>query len=97
MNVEDKLISVIIPIFNTKQYMDRCIKSVLAQTYKSIEIILVDDGSTDGSSDICDKYASEYECIKAIHKKMVVQVQQEIEGLIWLPVNILHLLIVMTG
>ena len=62
------LISVIIPVYNTKKYLEQCIKSTLSQTYDNIEIILVDDGSTDGSGDICDKYAMENSNIQVVHK-----------------------------
>lgn len=48
--------SVIIPVYNTKEYLEQCVESVLAQTQKEIEIILVDDGSTDGSNRIIQKY-----------------------------------------
>lgn len=51
------MVSIIIPIYNTSQYLDQCINSLLNQTYSDIEIILVDDGSTDNSSDICGKYS----------------------------------------
>ena len=63
------MISIIIPVYNTKNYLEQCIDSVLEQTYKNIEIILVDDGSTDGSSDICDKYSNDNSNIIVIHKK----------------------------
>jgi len=63
------LISVIVPIFNVEQYLEKCINSLINQTYKNIEIILVDDGSTDKSSKICDKYASQDNRIKVIHKQ----------------------------
>ena len=66
--MEDK-ISIIIPIFNAEKYLERCISSVLNQTYKNFEAILVDDGSTDNSSLICDNYALKDKRIKIIHKK----------------------------
>ena len=58
----------VVPIYNVSRYLEKCIESILAQTYSDIEIILVDDGSTDGSSEICDRYASLDERIKVIHK-----------------------------
>lgn len=61
-------ISIIVPIYNIKEYVSRCIDSIIKQTYKNIEIILVDDGSTDGSSLICDNYSSQDSRIKVIHK-----------------------------
>jgi glycosyltransferase involved in cell wall biosynthesis len=62
------VVSIIMPVYNVEKYLDRSIKSVLAQTYKKIEIILVDDGSTDSSSIICDKYGEKYkDIIKIIH------------------------------
>ena len=64
-----KIISIIIPIFNTAPYLDRCIGSVCAQTYHNLQIILVDDGSTDGSGEICDRYAGTDSRIKVIHKE----------------------------
>lgn len=64
-----ELISVIIPVYNVEQYLDRCMKSVLNQTYKELEIILVDDGSTDRSGIICDEYASKDSRVRVIHKR----------------------------
>ena len=63
-----ELISVIIPIYNVSEFLPRCIDSVLKQTYSNLEIILVDDGSTDGSARICDKYAESDSRVKAFHK-----------------------------
>lgn len=64
----NELISVIVPVFNVEKYIDRCIGSILAQTYKKLEIIIVDDGSNDSSGTIIDKYANEDNRIKVIHK-----------------------------
>lgn len=65
----DKLISVIVPIYNVEKYLRRCIDSVMMQTYKKIEIILVDDGSSDSCPEICDEYKKKDTRIKVIHKK----------------------------
>ena len=62
------LISIIVPIYNVKEYLSRCIDSILSQTYSNIEIILSDDGSTDGSSDICDEYEKKDKRIRVIHE-----------------------------
>lgn len=61
-------VSVIIPVYNTAEYLAECIDSILRQTLKEIEIICVDDGSTDGSSDILDRYALQDNRIRVIHK-----------------------------
>lgn len=63
------LISVIVAVYNIEEYLPRCVDSILAQTYENLEIILVDDGSSDGSAQICDDYAGRDERIKVIHKK----------------------------
>lgn len=63
------LISIIIPIYNAENYIERCIKSVINQSYKNLEIILVDDGSKDNSGKICDEYAIIDKRITVIHKK----------------------------
>lgn len=62
-------ISVIIPVYGVESYIDRCIKSVVNQTYKNLEIILVDDGSPDNCPSICDQWAKQDKRIKVIHKK----------------------------
>lgn len=64
-----KLISVIVPIYNVEKYLDKCIESIVNQTYKNLEIILVDDGSPDNCPRMCDYWASRDERIKVIHKK----------------------------
>ncbi len=60
--------SIIIPVYNVEAYLNECVDSVLKQTYKDYELILVDDGSSDGSSRICDDYAQKYNFVKVIHK-----------------------------
>ncbi len=67
--MQGKLVSVIITVYNIKEYVKNCIESVVNQTYSDIEIILVDDGATDGSELICDEYASKDERIRVIHKE----------------------------
>lgn len=65
------LVSVIIPIYNAINFIKKCVDSLLRQEIGPIEILLIDDGSTDGSGELCDNYAKEYENIRVIHKKMV--------------------------
>lgn len=62
-------ISVIVPVYNVENELERCVKSICSQTYRNLEIILVDDGSTDRSGKICDELAKEDERIKVIHQK----------------------------
>lgn len=62
--------SVLIPVYNTEKYLEKCLQSVLNQTYQNFEIVIVDDGSTDSSSLICDKYCDNYpDKVKVIHKE----------------------------
>ncbi len=65
----NELISIIVPVYNVKPYLYRCVDSIIKQTYKNIEILLIDDGSTDGSSELCDKLSDIDSRIKVIHKK----------------------------
>lgn len=70
-NIQEKpLVSIIVPVYNVEKYLDRCIKSILNQDYYNIELLLIDDGSTDKSGDICDKYTVDSR-VKVIHKKIV--------------------------
>ncbi len=62
------LVSVIVPVYNVEKYLAKCIDSIIAQTYQNLEIILVDDGSTDSSPAICDEYALIDRRIKVVHK-----------------------------
>ena len=61
-------ISVIVPVYNVEKYLDRCIRSIVNQTYKNLEIILVDDGSPDSCPQMCDEWAKKDKRIRVIHK-----------------------------
>lgn len=65
----EKLISVIVPAYNVEQYLEKCINSILNQTYRELEVILVDDGSTDGTGRLCDVLAKRDERLIVIHKE----------------------------
>ena len=66
--MSDKVkISVVVPVYNVERYLSRCVKSIVSQTYSNLEIILVDDGSTDNSGKLCDDFKDTR--IKVIHKK----------------------------
>ena len=66
--MDEKLVSIIIPIYNSEKYLKKCIDSILEQKYNNLEIILINDGSTDNSGKICDRLAIEDKRIKVIHK-----------------------------
>lgn len=63
-----KLVSVIVPVYNVKDYLRPCVDSIIGQTYQELEILLVDDGSTDGCGDLCDEYQQKDSRIQVIHK-----------------------------
>lgn len=63
------MVSIVIPVYNVEKYLEDCVNSVISQTYRDLQIILVDDGSTDSSGDICDVFAEKDERIQVIHKK----------------------------
>lgn len=66
--MNEPLVSVIIPVYNVERYLARCVDSVLAQTYRNFEVILVDDGATDGSGALCDAYARKDARVRIVHK-----------------------------
>lgn len=76
--MNNDLISIIVAVYNVERYLDKCIESIVKQTYPKLEIILVDDGSTDNSILICKKWMKLDPRIHVIHKKMVVYLKLEI-------------------
>ena len=62
-------ISIIVPVYNTEQYLPRCLNSILSQSFIDFELLLVDDGSIDGSGSICDKYAAKDNRVRVFHKE----------------------------
>ena len=69
MEKQEELISIIVPVYNVQEYLERCINSIWQQTYQNLEIILVDDGSTDRSGQMCDEFAQKDPRIKVVHKE----------------------------
>ena len=68
-NTNNELVSVIVPVYKVEPYLDRCVASILAQTYPNLEVILVDDGSPDNCPALCDAWAQRDARIRVIHKK----------------------------
>ena len=66
--MENAKVSVVVPVYNVEKYLSRCLDSIINQTYRNLEILLVDDGSTDKSGEICDYYALKDNRIKIFHK-----------------------------
>lgn len=67
--MSEPLISIIVPVYNVEKYLSKCLDSLVNQTYENIEIVCVDDGSTDSSGAICDEYAKKDARIKVIHNE----------------------------
>lgn len=65
----ENLISVVIPVYNVRKYLDKCVKSVISQSFNKLDIILVDDGSTDGSGELCDRWEEKEPRIRVVHKE----------------------------
>ena len=77
----NSLISIIVPVYNVQEYLPKCLDSIINQTYKNLEIILVDDGSTDNSGKLCDEYAERDKRIKIIHQKNSGQANARNKGI----------------
>ena len=73
------MVSIIVPVYNTGQYLEKCLDSVLNQTYTNLQIILVDDGSQDRCGEICDQYAKVDSHIRVIHKEIVPLVKDSFD------------------
>ena len=94
--MENPLVSVILPIYNVEKYLDRCITSVVNQTYKNLEIILIDDGAKDSSPEICEKWTQKDERIVVVHKENAGLGMARNTGLNNAHVSMLHLWTLMT-
>lgn len=81
MNSVKDLVSIIVPVYNVEQYLDRCMHSIINQTYSNLEIVLIDDGSTDKSGELCDQWAEKDARIKVVHKKNEGQAKARNVGL----------------
>lgn len=97
--MDNSLVSVIVPIYNSEKYLERCIVSILNQTYRNLELLLIDDGSTDGSSAICYEYQVKDRRVRVFHKKNEGVGVARNYGLNQMSERggMLHLLTVMTG
>ena len=73
------ILSIIVPIYNVEDYLERCIKSILNQTFSDFELILVDDGSTDSRLKICNEFKVKDKRVQVINKKKVEYLQQEMK------------------
>ena len=69
MSQNNPMISIIVPVYNTRQYLSNCIESILSQNFSNYELLLIDDGSKDGSGAICDEYAKKDTRIRVFHKE----------------------------
>ena len=69
MDLNKPCVSVVVPVYNAEQFLPKCIDSVLGQSFADIELLLIDDGSTDGSSAICDAYAEKDSRVRVFHKE----------------------------
>lgn len=65
------MISIIIPVYNVEMYLAECVNSVLTQSYKNFEVLLIDDGSTDSSGDLCDELVTKDTRVKVFHKPQI--------------------------
>lgn len=69
MAKEYPLVSVVVPVYNVERYVEQCVESLVAQDYPNLEILLIDDGATDSSGDVCDRLAAAHDCVQCFHKE----------------------------
>lgn len=89
--LEQHLITVIIPVYKVEEYLEKCVQAVCRQTYKNLEILLVDDGSPDRCPEMCDAFALRDARIRVIHKKNGGLSSARMLRWMWHEENILHL------
>lgn len=81
MNESPIKVSVIVPVYNAEHYLEQCLDSILEQTYKDFELIIIDDGSTDHSGKICERYIQQFRYGTLIHRENKGLISARIEGL----------------
>lgn len=81
----NETVNVIVPVYNAKRFLKECLDSIIGQTYSNLHILLVDDGSTDGSGAICDRYAEQDTRIEAIHQENQGAMKARIAGMEKIP------------
>ena len=81
-------ISVIVPVYNSIDCLERCVRSISAQTYAALEILLIDDGSSDGTGALCERLAREDERIRVYHKENGGASSARNMGIVWRPGHI---------
>lgn len=91
------MVSIIVPVYNSSRFLKRCVESILDQSFQDYELILVNDGSSDNSGEICNNYAAMDSRIRVFHKKMEESLLLVTLDLIKLVVNISHSLILTIG
>lgn len=88
----EALVSIIVPAYNAEDYLEECLNSIVDQTYKKLEIIVVDDGSTDRSTEICDEYSIRDSRVRVLHQKNAGVAAKDEERVFYTPKEIISVL-----